>query len=139
MKLEEVLSPAPQTCLPSATLDRVAQLMRDQDVGEIPVADEQNRPLGVLTDRDIVLRVVAAGADPRQARAGDCMTAPAVTIEAGATLEDCARLISRHRIRRVPVVDGEGRLCGIVALADLEASRARSLETEVTRRVSMPH
>jgi CBS domain-containing protein len=139
MKLAEVLSPSPQTCLPSASLEQVAQMMRDQDVGEIPVADEANRPLGVVTDRDIVLRVVAAGGDPRRASAGDCMTAPAVTIPLAATLEECARLMARQRIRRVPVVDGEGRICGIVALADLEASRARSLKAEVTRQVSKPH
>jgi CBS domain-containing protein len=93
----------------------------------------------VVTDRDIVVRTVAAGADPGKATAGDCMTAPAASIPVGASLEDCARLMAAQQVRRIPVVDEDGLLCGIVAQADVQATDARSLKEEIADRVSVPH
>ena len=110
-----------------------------EDVGEIPVTDGEMRPIGVITDRDIVLRCVATGGDPQNATVGDSMTAPAQTVREDATLEECAQLMARHRIRRVPIVDAAGAICGIVAQADLEATDARSLKAQVAERVSTPH
>jgi CBS domain-containing protein len=67
------------------------------------------------------------------------MTAPPIVIKEDASLQDCAKLMERQQIRRVPVVDAKGALCGIVSLADLERTDARSLQQEVTRAVSQPH
>lgn len=139
MNLDAVMTRNPKACLASATLDEVARAMRDEDVGEIPVVDDERHPIGVITDRDIVVRTVAAGRDPLQTKVEDCMTAPALVIGADATLEDCAHLMARQKVRRIPVVDAAGALCGIVALADLERSDARSLKAEVSSRVSSPH
>ncbi|HKU80491.1 MAG TPA: CBS domain-containing protein [Rhodanobacteraceae bacterium] len=71
--------------------------------------------------------------------AGDCMTAPAVTCNENDTLEDCAQAMASHRIRRMPIVDENGELCGILAQADLQATDARSLKEQVADRVSTPH
>jgi CBS domain-containing protein len=93
----------------------------------------------VITDRDIVLRCVAVGGSAQDVTVDSCMTAPAQTVRDDATLEECAQLMARHRIRRVPIVDANGAICGIVAQADLEATDARSLKQQVAERVSTPH
>ena len=139
MELDRVMTRHPKCCLASAPLEEVARAMRDEDVGEIPIIDQDRHPIGVITDRDIVLRTVAAGRNPLDVRAQDCMTAPAVVIGEDASVEECARLMEREQVRRIPVVDAKGAVCGIVALADLERSDARSLQNEVTRSVSQPH
>lgn len=129
----------PVVAAPSTYLSEVARKMLDNDVGEIPVVHD-GKPIGVVTDRDIVVRLVAHGQDPKQVRAQDCMTSPALTIEQNADLKECAELMARERIRRVPVVDAGGSLCGIVALADLERrTDTRSMKAEVSRHVSQPH
>lgn len=129
----------PVVAAASTYLSEVARKMLDNDVGEIPVVHD-GKPIGVVTDRDIVIRLVAHGQDPKQVRAQDCMTSPALTIEQNADLKECAELMARERIRRVPVVDAGGSLCGIVALADLERrTDTRSMKAEVSRHVSQPH
>lgn len=129
----------PVVAAASTYLSEVARKMLDNDVGEIPVVHD-GKPIGVVTDRDIVVRLVAHGQDPKQVRAQDCMTSPALTIDQNADLKDCAELMARERIRRVPVVDAGGNLCGIVALADLERrTDTRSMKAEVSRHVSQPH
>jgi CBS domain-containing protein len=139
MDLDRLMTRNPKFCLATSPLAEVARAMRDEDVGEIPVVDLDRHPVGVITDRDIVVRTLADGRNPLEIRAQDCMTAPPIVIEEDATVEDCAKLMERQKIRRVPVVDAKGALCGIVALADLERSDARSLQNEVTRAVSQPH
>jgi CBS domain-containing protein len=139
MDLDRLMTRNPKFCLPDSRLDEVAQTMRDEDVGELPVVDLDRHPIGVITDRDIVLRTLATGRNPLEVRVEDCMTVPPIVIQDDATVEDCAHLMERHKVRRIPVVDAKGVLCGIVALADLERSDARSLQNEVTRSVSQPH
>ena len=139
MDLDRLMTHNPKFCLATSPLDEVARAMRDEDVGEIPVVDLDRHPIGVITDRDMVVRTLAAGRNPLDVRVQDCMTAPPVVIQENASVEDCARLMERQKIRRVPVVDAKGALCGIVSLADLERSDARSLQNEVTRAVSQPH
>jgi len=139
MDLDRLMTRNPKFCLATAPLQEVARAMRDEDVGEIPVVDMDRHPIGVITDRDIVLRTLAAGRNPLDVRAQDCMTAPPIVIRDDASVEECARLMERQQVRRIPVVDAKGALCGIVALADLERSDARSLQNDVTRSVSQPH
>lgn len=139
MDLDRLMTRNPKFCLATSPLQEVARAMRDEDVGEIPVVDMDRHPIGVITDRDIVLRTLAAGRNPLDVRAQDCMTAPPIVIRDDASVEECARLMERQQVRRIPVVDAKGALCGIVALADLERSGARSLQTDVTRSVSQPH
>ncbi|UXI69851.1 CBS domain-containing protein [Tahibacter amnicola] len=141
MEIRSIMTANPKVCTPQTPLRDVARMMLDCDCGEIPVvADlESKKPVGVVTDRDIVIRLVAHGQNPVLTAAGECMTAPAVTLSADATVEDCAHLMAEHQIRRIPIVDDKGCICGIVALADLERTKARSLKSEVTSRVSVPH
>ena len=141
MNIKDVMTWNPVCRPPTATLQDVAQLMRDEDIGEVPVVevDGARKLLGVVTDRDIVVRAVAAGRDIAAVRATDCMTAPAVTCNESDTLEDCAQAMASHRIRRMPIVDASGELCGIVAQADLQATDARSLKEQMADRVSTPH
>jgi CBS domain-containing protein len=125
--------------MPEATLADAARMMLEMGVGEIPVTDHELKVAGVITDRDIVVRCVATGGDPQNSTVQSCMTAPALTLQGDASLEDCARLMADRRIRRVPIVDTDGAICGIVAQADLEATDAHSLKARVAERVAAPH
>lgn len=139
MKVKIVMTQNTVVAARSTYLSEVARKMLDNDVGEIPIV-HGDKPVGVVTDRDIVIRLVAYGQDPKQVRAEDCMTSPAITIEQDADLKECAELMARERIRRIPIVDVQGRLCGIVALADLERrTDTRSMKADVSRHVSQPH
>ena len=139
MDVRKLMSKNPACCTPATSLREVARMMVDCDCGEIPVVDSQEsmRPIGVITDRDITCRTVAEGKNPLEMTAGDCMTAPCVTIHESASIVDCAHVLKENRIRRVPVVDDEGRCCGIVSQADI-ARRMDELAAEVVKQVSQP-
>ena len=141
MDVRSVMTPDPACCTPQTKLADVAKMMLDNDCGEIPVvADKESRkPVGVITDRDIVIRTLARGADPTQKTAGDCMTTPAVTVTPEMSLVECCDVMEREQIRRVPVVDGDGRICGIVALADVAMHAGRRTTAEVVKEVSEPN
>jgi CBS-domain-containing membrane protein len=139
MKVRDIMTPRPRCRSPDAMLEEAARMMLETDVGEIPVSDEGLRAVGVITDRDIVVRCVATGGDPRNTSVQSCMTAPALTLTEDASLEECARLMAGQQLRRVPIVDANGTICGIVAQADLEATDARSLKAAVAERVSTRH
>jgi CBS domain-containing protein len=134
--VRDIMTPDPVTCAPSAGLRHVAQLMCEHDCGEIPICDDAGKPIGAVTDRDIVCRLVAAGENPLERTARDCMSQPIVTVTPDTSLEDCARLMEQHRIRRLPVVDGTGTCCGIVSQADLATKGSRQITAEVVEKVS---
>lgn len=115
----DVMTPDPACCRPTTTLDLVARMMAQNDCGEIPVVDVADRPIGVITDRDIVCRVVAESMNPMAHTAEAYMTRPVVTVRVDAPLEAVLACMKEHRVRRVPVVDDRGCLVGIVAQADL--------------------
>lgn len=117
----DVMTPDPACCSPGTTLDQVAKLMVQNDCGEIPIVDSSNQPIGVITDRDIVCRVVAEGKNPRGHTAESCMSTPVITVPADATMEDVIATMEDHQIRRVPVVDDGGCCAGIIAQADIAA------------------
>ena len=138
MRVKDVMTPDPACCTPDTTLRRVAEMMVEHDCGEIPVVEDMAsmKPVGVVTDRDITCRAVAKGLNPLALTASECMTTPCVTVTPDTPLDECCRVLEENRIRRVPVVDGGGACCGIVALADI-ARHARKRETaEVVREVS---
>ena len=139
MNIQRVMTRDPRVCLASVPVSKAARLMLEEDVGEIPVVDMARRVVGVITDRDIVVRCVAAGINPKDMTVESCMTAPALTMTDDASLEDCALLMASQQIRRVPIVDAGGAICGIVAQADIEGTDARSLKALVAERVSVPH
>lgn len=100
------------------TLDRAAQLMRDLNVGALPISDENERLCGILTDRDIVVGCIAMGHDPARTTAGEMAKGTPRWIEAGADISEVLHEMETHRIRRLPVIDDK-RLVGMISEADL--------------------
>ncbi len=121
MRLADVMTPDPQTVRPGDTLQSAARLMDELNVGVLPVVDG-GALLGVLTDRDIVVRSTSAGQDPGSATVADAMTTDARTLSGDASVDEAVEMMEEHQLRRVPVVDGSGRLVGIVSLGDLAAA-----------------
>ncbi|MET8980130.1 CBS domain-containing protein [Streptomyces sp. NPDC004539] len=100
------------------TLDRAAQLMRDLDVGALPISDADERLCGILTDRDIVVGCVAMGHDPAKVTAGQMAQGTPRWIDAGADVDEVLQEMQGHRIRRLPVIENK-RLVGMISEADL--------------------
>ncbi|MFC4769043.1 CBS domain-containing protein [Effusibacillus consociatus] len=117
MKLRELMTSEVQTCSPQDTVVEAAKIMRNIDVGIVPVC-EGDRLVGVVTDRDIVLNVVSEGKDVNTTRVQNCMTSSVVTGTPDMDAHAAADLMAENQIRRLPVVDN-GRLVGIVAIGDL--------------------
>ena len=130
------MTPAPQCCSGETTLNDVANLMVEADCGEIPVTDGSNRLIGVITDRDIVCRVVAKGKTPSSVTAAECMSEPVVVVKEDTKLEDVLAVMEENRIRRVPVVDASGCCCGIISQADVALSSSDGKVGELVREVS---
>ena len=133
---KEIMTPGPQCCSSDTPLNDVANLMVEADCGEIPVTDSSNRLIGVVTDRDIVVRVVAKGKNPSAVTAGECMTEPVVVVREDTKLEDVMSVMEENQIRRVPVVDSTGCCCGIISQADVAMSARESQVGEMVREVS---
>src|SRR5438477_4985663 len=121
MKVKEVMSSNPVCCLPSDSAQRVAQIMCEENVGSIPVVtDQESRKLvGMITDRDLCCSVIAEGLDPKVSAIEKFMTLNPVTCRDGENIENCERLMQEHQIRRIPIVDADEHVIGIVAQADL--------------------
>lgn len=133
-----VMTSQPTCCSRDTPLPDVARMMIDHDCGQIPVVDADRKPIGVVTDRDIAIRVVAQGRDSATATAADAMSTPCMTVSTATSLRDAVCLMEAEKIRRVPVVDGEGRLAGIVSIADLALAGKDEATAEVVKQVSEP-
>ena len=132
----DVMTPHPACCTPRTTLDDVAKLMIQNDCGEIPVVDTRYRVVGVVTDRDIVCRIVADGRNPMAYPAEACMSEPVMTVRSDAPLGDVVATMEKHQIRRVPVVD-DGDFCvGMIAQADISRTSASREVATLVREVS---
>lgn len=120
MQVQDIMTSNPVCAEPSTSLQEVAQMMVDNDCGGIPVCKAgTNMLVGFLTDRDIVCRILAKGINPLDYTARDAMTTDLHTILPNASVDDCVQLMERFKVRRVPVMDEEGNLIGIVAQADI--------------------
>lgn len=116
-KVRDVMHPGAETVRPGDTVKRAASLMQAVDVGPLPVCDG-DRLVGMITDRDITVRAVAAGRDPASTPVRDAMTPDIVYVGADQDVDEAIELMRQHEVRRLPVIDC-GRLVGMVALADL--------------------
>lgn len=121
MRAEEIMTRDPATCTPDTRVQDVAHLMLEHDCGEIPIIDdrETRRLVGVVTDRDITVRAVAEGRSPTETRASEIMSSSLVTGSPDASLDDCLEKMEKHQIRRLPIVDNDGRCVGMLAQADI--------------------
>jgi len=132
------MTPDPAFCTPETSLEEVAKLMVQHECGEIPIVESHNSllPIGVVTDRDIVCRLVARGKNPLAYAAEHCMSQPVLTVSSDSPLLEAVELMERHQIRRLPVVDAQGFLVGIVAQADIAWSENELEVGKLVREVS---
>jgi CBS domain-containing protein len=112
------MTPDPTCVQETQTVREAAQLMADKGVGALPICGEDNRLKGMLTDRDIVVKVLAEGKDPRSVTAGELAQGEAVTIGADDEATEIMTTMSQHKVRRLPVIDGH-TLVGIISQADV--------------------
>lgn len=140
MTCEEVMTPTPTCCQPEHTTVDAAELMQREDIGLVPVvAEGSSKLIGVLTDRDIVLKVVAAGRDPRGTAVSEVMTADPVACLPQESVEAVMELMASRQVRRIPIVDTDGRIVGIVSQADIATRLASPQETgQVVQAISEP-
>jgi CBS domain-containing protein len=121
--IREVMTPNPVTIPADMSATDAAGLMRDRDIGDVIVMN-QDRVMGIITDRDIVVRVVAARQDPAKVKLGDICSKELYTVEHTATAEEAISLMRQKAVRRVPVMD-DGCPVGIVSIGDLAVERDR--------------
>ena len=112
-----------------------AKLMRDEDVGLAPIV-EGDRLIGTVTDRDIAIRVVAEGKDAESTKVKEIASTDLVTVDPQQNLEEALRLMAQHQVRRLPVVEEDGRLVGVVAQADVARNADDSLTGELVEEIS---
>ncbi len=120
-KVQDVMSKNPVCCTADQTVQDVAKTLRKQNVGSVPIiADQQSRQLeGVVTDRDLCCTVIADGKDPKSTKVSESMTTEPVACKPQDSLENCLKLMQEHKIRRVPIVDEQNRVVGIISQADV--------------------
>jgi len=139
-QVKDVMSSHPVTCLADATLEHVAKLMLEHDCGEIPVVDSEKSlsPIGVITDRDICIRTLALGKNPLLLKVRDFMTSPVTVVQVDKPIETCCEIMETKKIRRVPVVDLNGKICGMISLADIANKLDEAITSEIVKNVSQP-
>ncbi len=116
--IRELMTENPRTAQPDQPIADVAKIMRDEDTGVVPVV-EGDRLTGMITDRDITIRVVAEGKDPQSTMVREIASSDLVTVDPQQNLDEALRLMAQHQVRRLPVVEEDGRLVGVVAQADV--------------------
>ena len=116
--IRDLMTQDPRSLESGSSVVEAARLMRDVDAGIIPVV-EGERLVGTVTDRDIAIRVLAEGKSPESTTVGEIASRELVTIDPQQDLEEALRLMARHQVRRLPVVEEDGKLVGIVAQADI--------------------
>jgi CBS domain-containing protein len=134
--VRDAMTSDPRSIGASASVVEAARLMREQHVGSLPVTDDEQL-LGMITDRDITTRVVAEAAVPETTSVGDVYSRDVVSVEPGNDLEEALRLMARHQVRRLPVVEN-GRLVGIVAQADIALRKNEQKTGELVEAISEP-
>ncbi len=133
--ISQLMTANPCTIDAEKSVAYAAQMMRDEDVGLAPIV-EGERLVGTLTDRDIAIRVVAEGKDPQTTPVRDVASTNLVTIAPQQDLDEALRLMAQHQVRRLPVVEEDGRLVGVVAQADVAREADERRTGEVVEEIS---
>lgn len=140
-KCSEVMTREPACCEPGDSITKVASIMKREDVGSVPVVDsrEDKKLIGMVTDRDLVVRVLAEGTAVERATVRDAMTSHPVSCVEGDDVRKAVEAMADRQVRRMPIVDEQGRLTGIIAQADV-ATRVNRDETtgELVEAISEP-
>jgi CBS domain-containing protein len=133
--IRDTMTSNPRTIETSTPVAEAARLMSSEDVGSLPIV-EGERLVGMLTDRDITVRVVAEGMDPQSTTAGDVASRDVVSVDPQQQLDEALRLMAQHQVRRLPVVEEDGRLVGIVAQADVATAGQDARTGQVVEEIS---
>lgn len=137
MKIQDIMTRNVEVIQPDSALREAADKMKSIDVGSLPVCD--NRKLvGMITDRDIATRAVAEGRDPTGTKVRDAMTPDLIYCYEDQDVKEAAKMMEQHQIRRLPILNREHQLVGIVALGDLAVEAKNKLSGEVLEEVSEP-
>lgn len=121
MKCSEIMTKDPACCVPADTAFDAAQLMKSEDVGPIPVVSDKNSKVvvGIVTDRDLALKVIAAGREPKSTRLEEIMTTKLAMCNPDDDVNNAVKSMEYNQVRRIPIVDANNRLVGIIAQADI--------------------
>lgn len=140
VRVGHVMTRDVSTVTPYDRVERAARLMRECDCGALPVVNQDGRLIGMVTDRDIAIRLVANGVDIRRAIVADCMTSETFSCHANDQLDGCLRQMARHQVRRLPIVNDRNQVIGIISQADLarhaEAWQGRGRRRQLADTVS---
>ena len=133
MQISKLMKKDPVSVAPGDSIEQAAMMMKQEECGALPVTEsEQSRkPIAMLTDRDIVLRCIAAGRDPRMMTVSECASEPLVCCEEDCSAEEAFHSMRARDIGRLPVIDKKGELIGIVSLADLIARVPREVWSQL--------
>lgn len=136
---KDVMTLDPFCCGIFDTLERIAEIMRDQDIGSVMVCDSKNKKLvGILTDRDITVKCVAGGKDPQTLTAESIMSREPVYCREDDSLQKAMDLMAEHQVRRMPIVDLENRLVGVISQGDIATHTAPKKAGSVVEQISQP-
>jgi CBS domain-containing protein len=135
--VRDAMTARPRAATPDTPVSEIAAIMQRDDVGAVPLIVD-DRPVGIVTDRDIVTRAIAAGKDPRGMPAREVASEEIVVVHTDDDLSDALELMARHRVRRLPVVDNDERLVGMLAQADVAFEAKEKDVGEMLEGISRP-
>src|SRR4051812_2980735 len=137
-KIAEVMSDRPRAVTEETSVREAVRLMDEEDVGSLPVVRDKARLVGILTDRDVALRVVGRGLDPETTRVGEIASTDLVALTPEHDLDKALELMAREQVRRLPVIAGDNQLVGMLAQADLARAGKEKDAGEVVEAISQP-
>jgi len=139
-RCSDVMTRNPVVSVASDTVDHIARLMKAEDIGPVPIVQDKNskKLIGIVTDRDLVVKVVAEGRDPRSTRVEEVMTRDPVACRESDDLKKALDAMSKHQVRRIPVVDDNDKLIGIIAQADVATHEDAKTTGKVVEDISKP-
>jgi len=139
MQVKDIMTPNAECIRPDDTLEDAAKKMRDLDIGPLPVCGDNDRLAGMITDRDIAVRAVAEGKDPRTTKVREVMSEKIIYCFEDQDVEEAARLMQERQVRRLVVLNRDKRMVGIVSLGDLATETGdRTKAGEVLQDISEP-
>jgi len=141
MQVSEMMHEYPVCCTQLDTAQQAAELMKEQHAGALPVVEKNGGGtlVGIVTDRDLCLRVIAEGRDPRKVQVRECMTSAPIYCRPEDDVQYALLLMKEHHVRRIPVVDSEHCICGMISFANLVSNHVDAEEMiEMLKAVSVP-